>query len=340
LTSPSIAPYLGAVITPIELNHELESGKFRPAYYFFGSEDYRIKEAEKRLLKLFLPQSQLSTNYTTLAASKERIGDILMELSIVPMLGERQVFTINDVQSMSVDEIEKIFILLTPPDPNRIVIFTSPSSKLPRKDSKVLKFLEQKAITVRFDRLTAQFSEAKINAILKENQVSIDADARRILVMLGGGDVGGLTEETYKLVNYVGQGGTIKKEDVALLGSDYQSFQIYELAKEVALGRLDKAMEIIDFLLKQGERASALVFWMAEHFIDLYLVKNKKALSGRGRKTEWKYYDQVGLFDNGQLEKTIILIAEADSDLRNNVRPEGLIIEKLIWNICGLNQKK
>ena len=79
-------------VTPAELNKEISGGKFRPVYFFFGSEEYRIKEAEKALVQKFLG-IHARNGHKSLAASRLKASDIFTELSIVPMLGDRQVFS-------------------------------------------------------------------------------------------------------------------------------------------------------------------------------------------------------------------------------------------------------
>ena len=66
-----------------------------PAYYFFGTEDYRIVEAEKYVARQFLPDRQLVTNYRKIDGKKTSCSDLLAELSSLPMLGERQVFGVT-----------------------------------------------------------------------------------------------------------------------------------------------------------------------------------------------------------------------------------------------------
>jgi DNA polymerase III subunit delta len=327
-------------VTPSELNQELESGKFRSVYYFYGTEDYRMKEAEKAIVRIFLPKSQKAINHTVITAQKGRLPDILTELSVIPMLGERQVFTIDEIQSLSQNEIEKILSILSPPDPSRMVIFVTPASRALNKKTKLLEFLLKKTAAIEFNRIPGDQARRRITAIFKEHQITIEPEAEKILIMLGGGDMGGLTEEVNKLVNYVGQGGTITKEDVALVCSDYQAYQIYELADRVAQGDFDRSLAVISYLTGQGERASTITFWLGEHFIDLYLVKNKKPLPVWKRNVLWKYNQQADLFDNKQLEKIIELISEADFELRNNIKPETLIVEKLVINICNLRNQK
>ena len=128
-------------MTPGELNKELESGKFRPVYYFYGSEDYRIKEAGKAVAARFLPKSQQSTNVTRMSAAKDKLEDILNELAMIPMLGERQLFNISDIQSLSQLQIKKILSLIDSKDTTRVIILSSPSAKTPRKNTKLFKYL-------------------------------------------------------------------------------------------------------------------------------------------------------------------------------------------------------
>ncbi len=330
-------------MTPAELNQEWEAGKFRPVYYFFGTEDYRIKEAEKSLVKKFLSKSQWGINHSSLSGNKQSLGEILSELAIFPMLGERQVFTISEIQALSPDELEKVINILSPPDPNRVIVLTSPGDKTPKKNTKTFRVLTGKTAAVEFNRLTDAFSIKKIKGMLAENQVTIDTDAEEILTMLADGDLGGMTEEANKLINFVGPGGRVTKEVVAEVCSDYQIYQIYELANAAARGELDRALQIISYYIREGEKGSGILFWLGDHFIDLYLVKNRKPLPFW--KQQKGFYleslrSQANLFENETLERIIEMLSDADNDLRNNIRPESLILERLILNICQLSAKK
>jgi DNA polymerase-3 subunit delta len=327
-------------VTPTELSRELERGKFHPVYYFYGEADFRIKEAERAVIRQFLPKSQLTINHDSLTATKSNFAEILTALAIFPMMGEKQTFTISDIQIFGAKDIEKLLSLMSPPDPNRLVILTSPSDKIPDKRSKTLPLLIEKTAAVEFKRLTGDMVEKRIISSLKEYKIIIEPPAISALIMLTGGDLGGLTGELDKLISYAGNGGVIKKDDILNICSDYQAFKIYELTNAVAEGNFDRAIEIIGTLLSQGEKPTGLLFMLGEHFIDLYLVKNNKPLPSRKKGTEWKFRNQDKRFNNASLEKIITLVAAADFDLRNNIKPENLVIEKLALNICKLCGKK
>lgn len=325
-------------MTPTELVRELEKSKFQPVYYFYGSEDYRIKEAEKAIASRFLPKSLLKTNHTIMSAVKQKLGEILSELSVFPMLGENQLFSITDIQTLKPKDIEKILALMKPPDPNRVIIMSTPSAKAPRKNSKVLTLLNKKAAAIEFGKITGDMSARKIRAMLNEKNIEIDNDALQILVTLTGGNMGGLIREVEKLINYVGETGSVSKDDVLAVCTDYQMFKIYELADQVATCNLDRALEIVNSLIRKGETPAGITFWLSEHFIDLYLVKNNKPLPGYKKNMSWKFNNQVNLFDNEQLESIIKQIAETDVALRSNLKSNQIIIEKLIFNICLTNR--
>ncbi len=318
----------------------MEAGRFRPVYYFFGNEEYRIKEAEKTLTKMFLGSRSPASNHTVLSAAKSKTVDILTELSVIPMMGERQVFTITDVQSLTQGDVEKVIALLDPPDPNRVVILTSPVTKTPRKKTKMYTLLTTKTTSVEFGRLTGNMSERKVRFMLQERHIDIDPDALEILVRMGGGNMGGLIAEVNKLVDYVGEGGRITREEIALVSSDYQAFEVYELAEYIAAREIDRAIAILGSLLRKGERASSLLFWIGEHFIGVYLSKNGKPVRMGNRDMSWKYRKHVNLFTNEQLEQIIELTAQADMDLRSNIKPERVILEKLIIGILADNDRK
>jgi len=298
-------PHYYEAVSPTELSKELASGVFRPVYYFYGTEDYRLKEAARTVVDRFVPKPQQTTNHTILSAAKSTLKDILTELSVIPMLGEHQVFTINDIQILSQENVETILSLLTPPDPNRVIIFTSPSAKQPRKTTKIFKFLISKTTSVEFLRLTQKSAHMKIEKEFKNHDIDIEPQALEIMTELAGGDLGGIMLEINKLIDFINGRKKVTRDDVMAVTSDYQAFKVFELADRAAQGDFDKAMSVIDFLLSRGEKPSGLLFWLSEHFIGLYLTQNRKPFGAGKREISWKYRGQLNVYDNRRLEKII-----------------------------------
>lgn len=320
-------------MTPLQLLADVTSGKFKPVYYFFGSEDFRIIEAEKYLAAQFLPNLQLTTNYRRLNGKKTSATDIIAELSVYPMLGERQVFSISDFQSFKPKEIERILKILQPPDPNRVVILTSPADKAPKKKSAFYSTMSGAAALVEFKKLTPDESKLNINRRLHKHDIKIEETALNLLVELIAGNRGALDVETEKLINYRQPGETVTKDDIRKLATGYEVYSIFELADKIVAGNARQVLAQVKQVLAEGTSPTGVLYHLGSHFVSLYLVKNGKPLDNRRRWLTPHFRAQAGKYNNQQLERMIIQIGDTDAELRRTpLKPETLL-ESLIMQL-------
>ncbi|MFQ5452657.1 MAG: DNA polymerase III subunit delta [Candidatus Zixiibacteriota bacterium] len=318
---------------PQKLFKDISAGKFKSAYYFYGSEDYRISEAVKFVAHQFLPDRQLSVNYRKIDAARTKTSDLITQLSTLPMLGEKQVFAITGFQSYKPTEIKKILSLVSPQDPNRIIIFTSPSSKTPKKSSAFIKTISQSAELVAFNRLTFKEAARQITTKLEKDKIKITSDALKLLTELLSGNRGALEAELTKLINYKNSGDTIEIEDIRLISSGFEVFNMFELADFVVAGQSTKVLQMIRSLISEGKSAAFLTTLLQQHFTSLYLVKNGKKPLGRRDFLIYKFRPQADKYSNHRLEEIIIEIAEADARLRQaGIKPETTL-EVLALNL-------
>jgi DNA polymerase-3 subunit delta len=315
--------------SPSQLLKEISAGKFRPAYYFYGAEDYRIIEAEKYVAKQFLPDLQMTTNFQRIDGRKASADDIVMALSTMPMLGEKQVFVVSEFQSFRPKDVERVLKLIDPKDVGRVVIFSSPSQRTPRKSSAFFKTISTAAEAVEFNRLTVQEAANMIRQRLKKEEISIENDALQLLLELISGSRGGLENEISKLVDYKAKGETISVEDIRRIGSGYELVNIFEVADLVIDGQRKKVIQTIDLLIHEGNSPITIITLLQQHFLSLYLVKNGKSPLGNRNFLIPRFRKQAQRFDNEQLEQVIIDIAETDSDLRRSKVPPQTQVEML-----------
>ncbi len=320
---------------PKQLLQDITKGKFKPIYYFYGSEDYRITEAVKFISHKFLPDMQFTTNFRKIDGKKTKSGDILTELAMIPMLGEKQVFVITDLQSFRPKEIQKILSILKPVDPNRMVIFSSPSSKTPRKSSAFIKTMTAEAVVVEFPKLTRDETFVQINAKLKKENISISPDAIKFLAELLAGNRGAIETELAKLIDFIGKDGSIEIGDVKQLVNGFEVFTIFELADYVVARQTAKVLQMIKLLIVDGNDPIVLVSLLQQHFSTLYLIKNGKKPIGNRSFLIYKFKPQAAKYSNNQLEKIIIKIAETDAKLRRSGMPKTMTIEVLAMSLTG-----
>jgi DNA polymerase-3 subunit delta len=316
-------------MSPSELLADVGKGKFRPAYYFHGTEDYRIIEAEKYLARQFLPDRQLLTSYRRIDGRKASFAEISAELCAYPMLGERLVVSVSDIQKFGADDIERLGKLLMPPDPNRLVIFSTPSARAPRKDAAILKRIGNIAETVEFRKLTFDETRNQISRNLTKAGLTIEPKALQLFAEAVAGNRGAIENETEKMAAYKEPGSVVSVDDVRRMVGGYEVFVIYELANDIVRGDAVRVLRQIRSLIADGNGPTGILFWISKHFIELYLVKNGKPLESKRRWLAWKYREQTGRLDNDRLERIIIAAAEADASMRLGKNPPNIILEML-----------
>ncbi|UCC43142.1 MAG: DNA polymerase III subunit delta [Candidatus Zixiibacteriota bacterium] len=313
-------------MTPRELRTEVGAGKFAAVYYFFGTEDYRIVEAEKYVASQFLPDRQLTTNYRKIDARKTKCPDLLAEMSTYPMLGERQVLAVSDIQSYQPRELDRVFSMLEPTDPNRLIVLRTPSARLPKKTSAFFKKVSRQATVVEFNKLDPNDSERIIRARLVKGSLDIDDQALGMLVELVAGDLGALEAECAKLITYKEAGEVITEDDIREVASGHEVFSVFDLADQIANGRNRRALAQVRKLLAEGSTADAILYFVEQHFLFLYLTKNRKPLPPARRWLARKLRNQANRFTNERLESNLQICAETTASLRRGgLKPEAAL---------------
>jgi DNA polymerase-3 subunit delta len=319
--------------SPQKLSADISKGEFKGLYYFYGTEDYRISEAVKYVAQQFLPGKQVTTNFQRLDGRKTKCADLVAELSVFPMLGERQVFAVSDFQGYKPTEVDRVLKLLVPPDPNRLVILSSPSARTPKWNSAFIKRIGAVAETIEFKKLDPQTAAAQVSRELTRAGLTIERDALALLVELLAGNRGALSTEVAKLVDYKTPGETITEDDIRAIVGGYDAYEIFQLADEVLAGEKVRALRMIKRLLVEGSTPTGILFFLGQHMVSMYIVKGGRSLDPKRRWLEAKFRTQAGRFSLQQLERAILLIAQTDSDLRRRRNLPELELDRLLLQL-------
>ncbi len=326
------------MLTPQELAREIGAGKFRPAYYLFGADNHRIVEAEKYIAAQFLPDRQLSTNYRRINARGTPINDLLTELSTIPMLGERQVFGISEFQNCKPTQVANVLKMLTPADPNRIVVFSSPSVRTPKKTSAFFKAVSNAVTPVECRKLTEREAAAIIRHRLEKAELEISTDAAKRLVELVAGSMGALATEVAKLTCYKQKDETIDIADIEKITAGHDVYSIFQLSDEIIAGNENRVLRTIKKLVEEGNSPGAMISLLQRHFLSLYLVKNNKAPIGNLRWMTQRFRTQAERYGSKQLEEIIKNLAQAASDVRGGTIKPTMVLEMLVLGMLGQRQ--
>jgi DNA polymerase-3 subunit delta len=187
---------------------------------------------------------------------------------------------------------------------------------------------------VQFPRLTAQEASRRIRSRLSKAGIDIEPAALDTLVVLLAGSGGALENEINKLIDFKGAESTVTEPDVRRVVAGYQTFKVFDLADELALGRKAGAMAMMHQLLNEGQSATGLLFILGRHFIGLMLARNGRRLEPSMNWLAGKLMSQARRFTDEQLQAAITTIAEADAELRRSkVRPD-IILDRVLLELA------
>lgn len=323
------------MITPRTLRTEVSAGKYHPAYYFFGADDYRIVEAEKYLVHSFMPDMQKLTNCRKMDGRKASCADVLTELATLPMLGEKQVVIVSNFQSYKPTEVDRILKLLTPPDHNRILILSSPVAKAPKAKSAFIKKMDSQVQVVEFKKIAQADVQKIIRSRLQKAEIGIESSALTLLSELVAGSLGPMEAEINKLINYKQAGETVTETDISDVCSGYASYSIFALADEIVAGRTKMVLQMIDKLITDGNPPFLIASLLQSHFICLYLVKAGKKPLGNRHFLVPKFRQQASRYEQSRLEQIIIEIAATDAEFRKQALKPEMALEILALKVIG-----
>lgn len=320
-------------MTPAQLNKDIQAGKFAAAYYFYGSEDYRMREAEKYLASQFLPQKLIATNFRRIDGKRTPIGELTAELAAYPMLGERQIFAVSNFQHFKPKDVERVLKLVSPQDKARVIILSSPADKKPKRDSAFLKAVLKVATDVEFKRLTEDEAGQVIRGKMAKGGLTIRPEAVKLLAEMVAGDRGALETECDKLIDFKSEAAEITIDDVKVVAAGVQFGSVFEIGDFVLTGETQKILEQFRYLIADGTSATGIMFFLGQHYATLYAVKNGRKLEPYRNWLTPKYARQAEPYDNQELERILIRLAETDAQMRRaRVKPE-ILLEMLVLDL-------
>jgi DNA polymerase-3 subunit delta len=319
-------------MTPTQLQKEIGAGRFKPAYYFYGEEDYRKTEAARFIVNNFIPQQQRLLNHVKLSVEKADFESICNEIAAIPMIGERRCVHIDNVQRLKPTQQKRLFSLLEAPVPGLLVILSSPAAHTPDKKSAFLRDVSKVAEAVKFDRLTANDARSRIERALRSSGFTYDAEAVNLLVSLTGGDFGGLSGELEKLSLSSEEHSHIGVAEVKSLVSSHEEFTIFELIDLIAAGETDRALYVCYDLLQRGNKPVPILLMLSRHLMNLAKVIAGKKVAGHPFFVN-KLRQQARTFNEARVTAAISRVAETDRKIRHSSVDDEILLENTIRDI-------
>jgi DNA polymerase-3 subunit delta len=320
-------------MTPTQLSKEIAAERFKPVYYFYGEEDYRKAEAVKYVLNSYIPKQQRLLNFSRFAVDKHDFETICSEVASIPMLGERRLIFVDEIQKLRPTQQKEFFAFLGNLPPNIMVILSSPASHTPNRKSAFLREVGKVAEVVKFERLKARAAKVRIERHLESAGFTYDPEAIELLNAMTGGDFGGLAGELEKLTLSSDEGGHLGLDEVKKLVSSHEDYTIFELIDLIASRDADRALYVCQDLIQRGFKPVPILRLLSGHMMNLTRVHAGKKITGHPFFVE-KLRRQAAAFDESRVLRAVTNIAGVERDIRRSKIKDSILLENMIRDIC------
>lgn len=305
-----------------ELNNELRS-----IYLLYGEEQYLIETAVKKIKKKF-GELLLGINYIVLDDSN--LDDLIPNIEMPAFGYDKKLIIVKNSSLFKKDGRKKAPTEIQ----ERIGNYISDNLSI-INEGVVLVFIQNEAdknsvydlvervgIVCQVDLLKPNQLVQRLKKICTMYKVNISDSTLNYLIEVSGTSLQDLINEIRKLIEYVGEGGTITEKDVDSLSSKQIESVIWDLTNSIAERKTDKVLEVLNNLIYKKEPFPVILKVLYDHFKKLYLCKeavklNKDVTNALGLKPNqtWlipKYKKQVSYFKGDDLRNILDEISNLD----------------------------
>ena len=337
-----------------ELEKTLKEEKLNYIYLLYGEETYLIDMAVKKIKKIFGERIN-GINYIEL--DEETIGSLIQELQ-TPSFGypkkmivvknsglfkketkKRGLASIKDTR----DELEKYF------KENADYI----------KENLVLLFIEDSAeklnitktveniggIVCEFELQKPIMIEKRLTAICSAYKVKAEQGAIEFLIETSGTSMQVLINEIRKLIEYVGEDGTITRQDIEKLSIKCLDSNIFDLTDNLGKKNIRASLDILNDLLYLKEPIQKILITLYNHFKKLYIVKlsekyHKDLATAMNLKPNQsfllnKYRTQAKYFTEEDIRNILDEMIKLDTNYKIGLIDINIGLEAILCRYCS-----
>lgn len=322
----------------------------KPIYLLYGEERYLIETAVKKIKKQF-GELLLGINYIVL--DETNINDIISNIESPPFGYDKKLIIVKNTGLLKKDGRKKA------PTPIQekleeyikdnfdyisesvIIVFIDQDA-----DKNVLyEQIEKNGIICKIDELKPIQIVSKLKKICSLYKVNCDDITLNYLIEMSGTSLQNLINEIRKLIEYVGENGTITIDSVNKLAIKQIDSVIFELTDNLAIRKIDIAINILDNLIYQKEPVQKILITLYNHFKKLYLCSmalnlNKDIVNTLNLKPNQvflvnKYKKQVSYFEIAELKTILNEFVDLDNNSKNGKIDIDIGLKSILCNYCS-----
>lgn len=344
-------------MNPAELEKELKSGKIRPIYLLVGEDHYLREQAVRMLRARCVDPSTGDFNVDIFTAGEARVEQVLGAARMAPMMAERRFLLVRSlerwegragsegVESKKDKERENPLDWLASyaeqPVPSSCLVLLA--GKLdPRR--RLVAAAKKQGFLVSCEPLDRRALKSWIERTFKERGHPVEGGVPEFLAEITGPELGHVADAVERLCLYVGLGGKVTSAAVSEVVVRVREADVWGLSTAVGDRDGARALGILDqvFVPREGIRLVGLLASSVRKLLTFSLAMHSGMAPEEAAKAAGvppfkvrEVTSQARAIPPAELERWMLLLAEADGALKSSRRPERAILDGLILDMAG-----
>jgi DNA polymerase-3 subunit delta len=324
-----------------DLRSELAQRRFAPVYLFYGEEDFLAEQATDLIIDSVMSAEQQGFNLDVVYGSDADTRDILSHASSFPMMADRRVVVVRELDKLANKELLSSY--LEHPSPSTCLVLHSGKPDFRRKPYVTAKRF---ATVIRCEPIREHQIASWIGKRVTQQGRKIDAEAVKILAAYVGTSLREIQNELDKLYIFVGEKQAIVSDDIRAVVGVSKEYNIFELQNAIGVKNLARSTEILSRMMDLGESPILIIILLTRYFTTLWKLHD---LRRRG-STELAsaigvnpyylkdYVAATGSYSVAELEHSFEVLATADEQMKSAPTDPSQVMQNLLIHL--LKQKE
>ena len=334
------------------LEKELKEGKLNSIYLLYGEEVFLLESIVKKIKKQF---GELIPGINFIQIDETNVEELISDLQTPPFGFDRKLIIakntglfkkegkranaklaslkekVSDYFKDNIKDIKEF----------NIVIFIEDDIE---KNS-LYKTIEKEGMVCYFEKLKQPQLVKRLKVIFNAYKVNIDENTLKYLIEQVGTGMQELINESRKLIEYAGENGIVKQEDIDLLCIKQIEAVIFTLTDSLGKKNITSALETLHNLLCNKEPIQKILITLYNHFKKLYLTKiglanNQNIAEALNLKPNQlfltnKYKTQSAYFTKQELKNILDELILLDQNSKIGLIDINIGLESILSKYCS-----
>jgi DNA polymerase-3 subunit delta len=319
----------------------IDAGRIPPVWLWSGPEDYLKEELFRHLAARVIQEGTATFNLNRYRAGQDDVKVALGTCRTLPMMGDRRLVLIADVEKTPRGDREDLLAYVARPAQETVLILNGerpPGDSLNR--SLVAAGATGAVFWVPFENQTRQWVRIKFKDLGKRCD---GPTAQALLERCGGGEgarvpLGEIAPEIEKVALAVGDREVVSPGDLDVIARKADEDLLKEVLNRVGRKDAEGALRALDgALLFRANPEIRIVASLTHRMINIAKV----AEAGPGKSGVWGgELEEVTRasrnFDRNGIQRALEALALADRTLKSRPKAPRIVLEETIINICSL----